>query len=129
MPNAKSYSKKSRARPKKKYSHEQMLAALDVFKDKPNSNIRQTARNHKVPESTLRCYINRDKKGINVSPTLGATNRRLLTDAEENVMFKYVADCSERALSVSKGNIMDFLKDMETTTMRHEREGSESSRE
>ena len=106
-----------------------MLAALDVFKDNPNSTIRETARNHKVPESTLRCYINKDKDGIDVSPQKGATNRRFLTDAEENVMFKYVANCCKRGLSVSKGNIMDFLKDMKTTTMRHEREGSESSRE
>ena len=44
-------------------------------------------------------------------------------------MFKYVADCSERGLSVSNGNIMDFLRDMEATSMRHEREGSEYSRE
>ena len=82
MPKAESKSKKARAILKRKYSHEQMLAALDAFKDKPSSNIRQTARNHKVPESTLRCYINRHKKGINVSPPKGATNRRLLMDAQ-----------------------------------------------
>ena len=106
-----------------------MLAALDVFKDKPNSNIRQTGRNHMVPESTLRCYINRHNKGINVSQPKGATNRRLLMDTQENVMFKYVADCSKIGLSVSNGNIMDFLRDMEATSIRHEHEGSEYSRE
>ena len=52
MPKAESKSKKER--PKRKYSHEQILSATSAFKDNPtNKSIRQIAKDNGVPESTL----------------------------------------------------------------------------
>ena len=82
---------------KTKWSHEQMLSAVSAYKNNPtNKSIQAIVKDNGVPESTLRFTLKKDKDGVNfhMAHAFGEIRRRLLTEAEENLIFKHIKDCS-----------------------------------
>ena len=88
------------------YSFEQLARALKSLNVNLGRSIRATSRKFGIPKRTLRFHLNRD---INRANSFGTTRRRLLTEAEEDVIIKYVKDYKQRAEPVTKENIMDNL--------------------
>ena len=125
-------SKKPRSpRPKRNYTNEHMLAAVNAFRNNPTEKSkREIASEYGIPEATLRFQIRKVLGGVdfNSAHAFGKTKRRLLTDAEENVIFKHIVDCSERGLPVTKGMILHIFNDVETL-MKIAREGNEPREE
>ena len=113
------------------YTNEDLLDAINAYKANPiRKSKRELANDYGIPEATLRFQITKVlKKGVNFhsAHAFGKTRRRLLTDAEENVIFKHIVDCSERGLPVTKGMILHLVNDIEKH-MRVER-GLPESRE
>ena len=87
------------------YSFEQLARALNALNENPGRSIRATSRKFGIPEGTLRYHL----RDVNRANNFGTTRRRLLTEAEEDVIIKYVKDCRQRAEPVTKENIMDTL--------------------
>ena len=83
------------------------------MREDPHRSIQPTATAFGIPKPTLRYNIELEKSGINVNLA------HALTDAEEDLMIKYVKDCRDRAVPVTKGNIMDMFNDIKTS-MRNE---------
>ena len=117
---------------KRNYSNEDLLAAINTYKASPlRKSKRELAKDYGIPEATLRFQITKVlKKGgdFHVAHAFGKTRRRLLTDAEENVIFKHIVDCSERGPPVMKGMILHIFNDVEKH-MRVERELRETREE
>ena len=93
------------------YTTVQLENALNALRENPKRGIRLIGTEFGVPESTIRFNLKKEKARINVkiAHAFGKTRRRLLTEAEEDLIIKYIKDCCKRALPVTKGNVMDFL--------------------
>ena len=69
-------------------------------------SIRAAGKKFGVPEATLKYHLEQQRA---VNNRFGRTRRRLLNEAEEDLIIKYVKDCRDRTVPVTKENIMDNL--------------------
>ena len=100
----KSKNRENAARVREPSTPLQLENALNALRENPNRGIRPTGIEFEVPEATIRFNLKKEKARINVkiAHAFGKTRRKLLTEAEEELIIKYIKDCCERALPLTK---------------------------